>query len=483
LGASLFWDLGNGTTGGNQLEPVLVLDGESPGTFIDVYNADEHTCAIGTDNKAYCWGEGASGRLGHGNQSDQSTPVEVHAGENSAATYISISGGNNHSCGIGTDGKGYCWGANGSQGRLGNNSTVFSAEPVEVHVGENTVGTFSQLEVGDIHTCGIAYNRKGYCWGGGGQGRLGHGAITDEGEAVEVIAGANSFATYKLYSGLINHWKLDETTGTTAVDSAAENDGAMIGGLDAANDSAEGQIGTSIDFDTSAHQIDMTPSVYELEDYTIAAWIYVTDRDASQSTIYSEGAGASVPYLFFFVRDASGVSYVLEYRVESADGRTDFRATTPLDENRWYHVAVVKDGINYTIYLDGVSDLTGTSSYTFTGIDRAAIGKLRKASNSQPFTGRIDDFRIYDYALSELDVSDIYSCTRPGVMDYNTTSHIYQWCGEGRNYDVSDTAGVGGAGCAASGALLAGDEGAMQYDTANDKMVFCGGTNWIDIPN
>jgi len=69
-------------------------------------------------------------------------------------------------------------------------------------------------------------------------------------------------------------------------------------------------------------------------------------------------------------------------------------------------------------------------------------------------------------------------------MDYNTTNHVFQWCGADTTvYDVTNSPGTGGAGCAASGSKIAGAEGAMQYDTTNDKMVFCGGTSWINIPN
>ena len=75
-------------------------------------------------------------------------------------------------------------------------------------------------------------------------------------------------------------------------------------------------------------------------------------------------------------------------------------------------------------------------------------------------------------------------CTREGKMDYDDNNRVFHWCGENHTpYQVTDSLGGGGGGCPASGALIAGSEGAMQYDTTNNKMVFCGGTNWINIPN
>ena len=49
-------------------------------------------------------------------------------------------------------------------------------------------------------------------------------------------------------TGLIGHWKLDETSGTTAVDSAGNSDGTMDGGLSGANSFA-GRINTALYFD------------------------------------------------------------------------------------------------------------------------------------------------------------------------------------------------------------------------------------------
>jgi len=49
--------------------------------------------------------------------------------------------------------------------------------------------------------------------------------------------------------GLVGHWKLDETEGTTAADSVGSNNGTMNGGLDAASDSSTGAVGTALTFE------------------------------------------------------------------------------------------------------------------------------------------------------------------------------------------------------------------------------------------
>ncbi len=202
-GSELNGKLGNGIDGGAEhTEPVEVHGGESPGTFTQISAAESHTCAIGIDDKAYCWGSGGSGKLGNGSTSlSDSVPLEVHAGE-SPGTFTQISAEDSHTCAIGTDNKAYCWG-DGGTGKLGNGSTTDQSEPVEVHAGES-LATFTQISAGDSHTCAIGTDNKAYCWGDGGSGRLGNGLTTDQSEPVEVHAG-ESLATFTQISSGYPH--------------------------------------------------------------------------------------------------------------------------------------------------------------------------------------------------------------------------------------------------------------------------------------
>ncbi len=74
-----------------------------------------HSCAVTADGRAFCWGANGSGQLGNGSDEAASAPVEVASG---AIRFTAVDAGNEHSCALGTDLEAYCWGRNAA-GELG----------------------------------------------------------------------------------------------------------------------------------------------------------------------------------------------------------------------------------------------------------------------------------------------------------------------------------------------------------------------------
>lgn len=147
--------LGNGARNSADT-PVPVSGGMK---FRSVHAGTLFTCGISTDDAVYCWGSNAQGRLGNGSKQDDSrTPVRV-----SGPGFLSISiGGGGHVCGIGVDGKAYCWGRN-EDGELGNGSHLSSPVPVPVSGGL----TFQSISAGKTFSCGISNEGVPLCWGWG----------------------------------------------------------------------------------------------------------------------------------------------------------------------------------------------------------------------------------------------------------------------------------------------------------------------------
>ena len=87
--------------------------------------------------------------------------------------WVSISAGNQHSCGVTSAAdvsKGYCWGYN-ADGRLGDGTTT---NRFYVPTRESYRGVWTMISAGEDHTCGII-NEHGWCWGKNTQGEIGDG--------------------------------------------------------------------------------------------------------------------------------------------------------------------------------------------------------------------------------------------------------------------------------------------------------------------
>ena len=79
-----------------------------------------HSCGL-EGGALWCWGRGELGQLGLGDQLRKFSPRRVDAAED----WISVEGGQSHTCALRSDGSIYCWGSN-AVGQLG-----LGADPAE----------------------------------------------------------------------------------------------------------------------------------------------------------------------------------------------------------------------------------------------------------------------------------------------------------------------------------------------------------------
>lgn len=144
----------------------------------------EHTCGLDEVGKAWCWGNSSQGQLGNGRHNwgaegtsppgnldgpFKGTPVAVVGGHKFAAVTASqeLPGANSFTCGLDDAGQAWCWG-HGGNGKLGDGdlSDHGTGTPVAVLGGHS----FTWLTAGSAHTCGLDREGKAWCWGAGYSG-------------------------------------------------------------------------------------------------------------------------------------------------------------------------------------------------------------------------------------------------------------------------------------------------------------------------
>lgn len=164
--------LGTGGACPHDLDYCVAPEPVSGGTsFVTMALGGDHTCGLTSDGVAYCWGAGTDGALGDGADVDRSAPVAV----DTDVRFTKLTAGLRHTCGLAESGLAYCWGANGL-GQLGVQSLA-AGSSVPVAVAGSLV--FQDLAAGAEHTCGVTTDQRAYCWGANEWGQLGDGTTQD----------------------------------------------------------------------------------------------------------------------------------------------------------------------------------------------------------------------------------------------------------------------------------------------------------------
>jgi alpha-tubulin suppressor-like RCC1 family protein/pimeloyl-ACP methyl ester carboxylesterase len=180
-----------------------------------------HTCALlGTEGNASvkCWGRNQYGQLGNGTTNNATSPVQV-SGLTTGVNSIAV--GMYHSCAQLAAGGVKCWGYNAS-GQLGNGNNTNQTSPADVTGITNAAG----IGIGGIahHTCAPLSDKTMRCWGKNDRSQLGDLTITNSNlpvvvsgvrRAVSVATGSN-FSCARLDDSTIQCWGDNSSAQLTA---------------------------------------------------------------------------------------------------------------------------------------------------------------------------------------------------------------------------------------------------------------------------
>ena len=155
----------------------LVLDDAGGSDWQSVSVGGDHTCALKTDGRAFCWGSNRAYQLGvldadtvcvsgtaHFACSMTPTPVQP------SARFEAISVGMRHTCAITVEREAYCWGGND----FGQVSEAGPTSPTPIKIGSGGLG-WTQISAGETHSCAVRTDGVLFCWGANDRGQLGNG--------------------------------------------------------------------------------------------------------------------------------------------------------------------------------------------------------------------------------------------------------------------------------------------------------------------
>jgi len=221
------------------------------------------------------------------------------------------------------------------------------------------------------------------------------------------------------------YWKLDENSGTTATDSAGASNGTLNGNAGW----VAGKFGNAASFDGNNSYINVGNGRFNIaNDFSIAFWIYIKGSTGTYQTIITRGQNTS-PFLvqlekslrirFGVITNSLGASYVT--------------ASPILAQNLWTHVVLTFKSSERIIYVNGFqiySDaLPGTLNWVSDN-EPTIIGMSPGTTYSYPLNANLDDFKIYNTALTDAQVLELYTFTPPQDLCTGVTCNDSNKCTE-----------------------------------------------------
>jgi hypothetical protein len=208
------------------------------------------------------------------------------------------------------------------------------------------------------------------------------------------------FAT-QTHAGLVLHYAFDETSGTTAADSSGSGNTGTLTNM-TGSEWTTGQVGGGLSFDGTDDYVQAIgyKGVTGRNARSIALWIKTsTPSRGLYDWGSTSGAGENAG------RFTGGI-LIAEYM----NGNKWPTSETIID-GQWHHLVVTLplNGIisDTMAYVDGVAAVpttSGSSGTVSTSLAQDVIVGARFNVTTY-FQGEIDDFRIYDHALSASEVS------------------------------------------------------------------------------
>ena len=236
--------------------------------------------------------------------------------------------------------------------------------------------------------------------------------------AGDILAYANTtdIANHPNYTDMVAYYKFDDGSGSIVEDVFANNDGTWNGPSSPnltpnwvpSGALADAPEQNALNFDGTDY-IDFVRQTFP-SGLTYEAWIRTTST--ANLAVYDGNPALTV------IGDNDGG---IEGAFGVHDGKirythwqgnlTDFDqidGTVDVNDGEWHHIAVThKSGSNeVSIYLDGVLDVTATSTIYATGISANRVGSsyLDGSGNDNFFNGDIDEVRIWNVALPEEEI-------------------------------------------------------------------------------
>lgn len=288
----------------------------------------------------------------------------------------------------------------------GANGTITPSGTITVNQGESKSFTISP---------NLGYQISQVTVDGANQGAISTYTFTN------IQANHTISAVFTKLPDAMAYYKFDETSGTSVSDSSGNSkNGTATGGYTW----AAGRYKNAISLNGSSGYVVLpTGLMSSINDFTISAWVYL-NANSTWNRIFDFGT-LTATYMFLSPNGGAGkIRYAIKYN-GSAEQLID--GTAALPTGSWQHVAVTLSGTTGRLYVNGVQ----VGQNTNMTLKPSSLGNttqtwIGRSQYADPyFNGLIDEFKIYNRALSATEI----------LAQYNTPT----------SFTITASAGAGGS--------------------------------------
>jgi len=172
-----------------------------------------------------------------------------------------------------------------------------------------------------------------------------------------------------------------------------------------------GQNGQAVSLSGSSQYVSFPSGfISSLNDFSIATWVNL-NSSSNWNRIFDFGTGTTVN---MFLTPQNGATGAIRFAITTSGNSSEQQITgsSALPTGAWHHVAVTKNGNTGTLYVDG--SVVGTNNSMT--LSPSSLGTTtqnwvgRSQYSGDPYlNGAVDDFLIYDRALSLSEVQALAS--------------------------------------------------------------------------
>jgi hypothetical protein len=240
---------------------------------------------------------------------------------------------------------------------------------------------------------------------------------------------------------LVSHWAMEDNGGAFLIDSSSsKNNADIIEGPSW----VEGKRGLGLNLNGTIDYctVPNDPSLNITGSITIAAWIK-PGKYGTQRIIRKVDETNDLGYSLFL-----GIDSTISIRFNNSSlTRLNSITKYPGTDDTWMHVAATYDESTIRLYGNGVEDNTLNMSFNI-GITNNDLTIGAEDDETDLFKGSLDDLRIYNYALSSMEISNLQTDWSPTVpttvsngagyaLDFDGTDDFID-CGNSSSVNITD---------------------------------------------